>query len=250
MQKIVKNIDGLDFVGIQKGTDSLFLSRKDYKFVLPVEKMEDVISYLKTDFFCNEFEEECVFQYHNIYFDTNDFKFFNQHRQGKYNRIKIRIRNYKNGKQNSFFECKRKVNGENTKKERVKIDAGQSHENTLRSNIALKHLDRYNLNSTELSQKTHITYNRISFVSKLSDIRISIDFDLCAKLGEGENKEIIPGFFILEVKSSKYPGKIISTLIRNFKTRKVSFSKYCVSLCKLNRELKQNNWKQVLKKYT
>lgn len=107
MKKIVKNIDGLKFVNIQNKEDSLFLSRTDYKFIIPLNLITDTINYLKKDFFCHKYKENCIFQYHNIYFDTDDFKFFNLHRQGKYNRIKIRVRNYKTGKKIAILSAKK-----------------------------------------------------------------------------------------------------------------------------------------------
>ncbi len=249
MQKIINNIDGLSFTGLKAKKDQYFLSRKDYKFLIRLESLENVLNCLKADFFCNEYEEGYIFKYRNIYFDTKDYKFFNLHRQGKYNRIKIRIRNYENGTKNRFLECKRKSKGEQTIKERIEINKSMDDSESINCDTVRDHLKKYKLTPKDLINKTEISYNRINFIEKKNKMRASIDFSVTAKLNEGKGRKIIPNHFILEIKSKKYPKKIINLLRNTFSIREEDFSKYCVSLCILQKDLKKNKWKQILKKY-
>ena len=60
-------------------------------------------------------------EYESLYFDQEDFKFYNDHHRGKSNRLKIRIRKYKsNGL--AFLEVKKKAQRTNHKiKDKIKI---------------------------------------------------------------------------------------------------------------------------------
>jgi len=249
MQRILNKITGLEFKGSDHTEDLLFLSRQDYKFLVPMNCLEDLLHFLKVDFFCNQFEEECIFHYHNIYFDTQDYKFFNLHRQGKYNRIKVRIRNYKNGKIGRYLECKSKYRGTFTIKQRQRLKGKSDNIHQLKSNILTENLKRYNLTAKDLVNKVETSYNRIRLTAKGGDTRISIDFDLEAGLNDQKMQHITPNHLILEVKSNKFPKKIIRFLKSELGIRETNFSKYCVSLCKLNDTLKHNKWKQILKHY-
>jgi len=238
---------GLHLEKILQKKDELFSTRKEFKFIIPLDKLSPVINFLQQDFFCSHFGEDFIFKYHNIYFDSSDFKFFRLHSQGKYNRIKIRTREYKNGAINKFLECKRKVKGAKIKKERQRI---------ISDNLDLipsfpfikKELKKYNLKPSDLKNKTEISYDRINFVSKDFKKRVTLDFDIWAQ----KNSKKVPiaaNFFILEVKSEKFPKKIVQFLLRNYKIKEEKFSKYCVSLCVLEKNLKRNKWKTILKKY-
>lgn len=120
----------------------------------------------------------------------------------------------------------------------------------MNSNIIVDNLREYGLSPSDLTKKTEITYNRINFIEEEANIRVTIDFDITVHGNSGKMCKIIPNFFILEIKSNKYPNKIIKGINKNFHIRETNFSKYCVSLCKIENGLKTNKWKQIIKKYT
>ncbi len=246
---VVKSVPNLRFQDVDKEADLLFLSRQDYKFLVPLQHLEGILKFLAEDYYCKSYNDECVFKYHNTYFDTEDYKFFNLHRQGKYKRIKIRVRDYKNGKKSKFIECKRKERGFLTTKRRQEIASDTDFEDALDQSIVREDLAPYGLEAGDLSRLTHTVYDRISLRSKDGRTRISLDFNLeSGEEGVGL-RPIVSDHLILEVKSNDYPKDIIAFLRSKFKVREANFSKYCVSLCVLNPELRRNKWKQVVKRY-
>ncbi len=249
MDQIVYKIPGLDFQEIDQEEDLLFLSRQDYKFLVPLKHLENLLGFLAQDFYCKEYKGEAVFHYHNTYFDTEDYKFFNLHRQGKYSRIKIRVRDYKNGRRSRYVECKKKERGFLTNKVREQLPPAQDAHQALHSQMIQNSLQDYHLTPEDLTREIYTSYDRISLRAKNGQMRVSIDFNLQAGRPNEPEKLVMSDHMVVELKSNKYPSKIISFLKSEFGVRETKFSKYCVSLCKLEKTVKKNKWKQVLKHY-
>ena len=249
MQKAIKGLRSVHIKNVLRKEDDLFLSRQDHKFVVPKKHIRNILKFLKTDFSYIHFGNGFICKYHNIYFDTDDYKFFNLHRQGKYNRIKIRTREYKNGIQNKFLEFKKKVRGIKTEKKRIQLDANFSSPKLLNQSFVTENLKKYKLQAGDLKKETEIFYKRISLIAKDLQSRITIDFDICVCNKKSDLIKIMPEYFILEVKSKKYPKSISQFLRKEYKIREESFSKYCIALCLLEDKLKKNKWKTLLKKY-
>lgn len=228
-----------------KRRDPLSENRKEFKFLLPLNIIPDLLEFLKSDYFLITEDGNPVHKYRTLYFDTDDFKFFNLHRQGKYNRIKIRIREYKTLQVNSFMECKRKVKGRHTHKFRVQIE--NADPNALQQKFILENLAKYNLQPKDLRNNLTISYDRIFLLSKDRKRRVSIDYDISATSDKAEPTDVIPDYAVLEIKDDNTPKKIINYLKRKHSIRQTRFSKYCVSLCLLEDKIKKNKWKQVLK---
>jgi len=228
-------------------SDPLSDRRKDFKFITPLDSLPQIFDYLQESYICAVEGSSAIRNYRNKYFDTSDYKFYQMHRKGKYNRLKVRLRQY--GESGDIFvESKLKENGERTKKQRVKADFIDSR--VLEQDFIPSRLQDFDLSTSDLSNETHISYDRIFLVSKNRGSRITIDFNILAS-GEDLNyvKQVAPEYAILEVKQGGYPKDIIRFLKNNFKIRESRFSKYCVSLCLLEDGLKKNVWKQTLKKY-
>ena len=56
-----------------------YLKRIDNKFLLNSKQFSEIIKDLKKDFKVLEIDGKKTFSYDNIYMDTNDYHFYNQH---------------------------------------------------------------------------------------------------------------------------------------------------------------------------
>lgn len=240
----VKNLQTLDLEDFFKKRDPLTSSRKEYKFIVPIEKLPEILEFLKEDFLAVTDKNNFIHKYLTFYYDTDDYKFYNLHRQGKYNRIKIRVREYQTLTYNSFLECKRKIKGKKTKKYRMEIT--NKDKDFLNQNFIKKNLARHGLTKDDLKNTLQIAYERIFLLAKDLKKRLSIDFNVRAK-NDSKKLNVMPKYAILEIKSRTVPKKIITYLKREHKVRQSGFSKYCIGLCLLNKDLKSNKWKQALK---
>jgi hypothetical protein len=91
------------------------MDRADTKFLLPKNKVVDLLTDVLNDYKVLEVKNDRVMTYNSLYYDTPEKDFYNWHHNGKVNRLKIRIRNYVES--NIYFlEVKRKDGKGKTKK--------------------------------------------------------------------------------------------------------------------------------------
>jgi len=222
--------------------------REDFKFIIPCHEIDLVFDFLKSEFLCaqdiGETDEDRLFHYKNIYLDTSDYLFFNKHRQGKYNRIKLRTRSYENGHGLTFAECKKKIKDLRTRKKRIQINDDSS---LTVSDFFDGFLKEYGLSVADLTRKTNIDYSRVHLLSRDTQTRITIDTNIRSSFADGNEVAILPHHYILEVKSNTSPRGLIKFLQSQLGIRETAFSKYCVSLCILEPSVRSNKWKQILK---
>jgi hypothetical protein len=86
-----------------------YLKRIDRKFLLNGKQFSEVLEDLKQDFQILEIKGQKVFSYDNVYMDSEDYFFYNQHQDRKKSRTKIRTRYYIDSNL-AFFEYKQKNN--------------------------------------------------------------------------------------------------------------------------------------------
>lgn len=250
IEKIFNNFEKIPVSEMLKNKDPLAKKRKEFKFIFRVENLRKIADFLSDDFLCLSHISGLSFSYENYYFDTDDFFFFNKHRCGKPNRLKVRIRNYKSGDQKSFLECKMKIKGIYTEKERFLFKDSLfeiEKMDTFKDPKFQKILQNFKINRENLSQKISTSYDRIFLVSKDFKRRITFDTGLNARSQNDTEISLFKDFVIMEIKDEKTPKNIMQFLQKNLKIRQTKFSKYCISLCALNPEFKRNKWKQILK---
>jgi hypothetical protein len=86
-----------------------FLKRIDTKFLLTKNEFSNLLEDLLKDFRVLEIAGKRIFSYDNVYMDTPDYFFYNQHQNRELSRTKIRTRFYKDSDL-AFFEYKQKEN--------------------------------------------------------------------------------------------------------------------------------------------
>ncbi len=250
IDEALSDIEKINIKDLIKRKDPLSKARKEYKFLIPIKLLPKIIETLKDDFFCSSHDEGVFFSYTSTYFDTPTLSFFNDHRCSKPNRIKVRIREYKSGVKNAFVECKKKRKGIYSEKDREKIGKNPTTEwskEVLGADCITKNLGKYSSFKDNLCQTMYIEYKRIFLVAKDLSSRITIDFEVKCTDKSDKSAEIIPEHCIFEIKQEGIPKKIMQILRRTYKIRRTGFSKYCISMCTLNPNVKKNKWKQILK---
>ena len=115
------------------------MNRVDTKFAFSFVAFKTILEKLKNDYKTLEIEGTRTPFYKSLYFDHKNFKFYNDHHNGRTDRHKVRFRNYVES--NLFFlEIKHKVKGR-TKKKRILVDGipdvlDENHLVFLRKNIS------------------------------------------------------------------------------------------------------------------
>ena len=217
------------------------LDRKDTKFVFNQNQLPSILEKIKPYYRILEINNSPIFNYDNIYFDTQDFLFYNQHHNEHRKRYKVRFRKYSsNG--NTFFEIKIKNNKNRTVKKRLMVDEMNGclgeREIELVSNII-------GLQPNKLTTKLNIQFSRITLADKSFNERLTIDTNLSAK--NGSSSKIFDKLVISEIKQKKYnPKSQYIQILRDLRIPEMRFSKYCMGMLHINKEIKYNRFKPKL----
>lgn len=157
-----------------------YLKRIDRKFLLTKSQFSDILNDLKEDFHVLEIAGRKVFSYDNVYMDTNDYLFYNQHQDKEKRRTKIRTRLYKDSDM-AFFEFKQKINGI-TQKFRYQFPSEEHGKMTKWKTRFFEGVwqSMYNgdPSAPHIFPSIKTAYKRITLVEKQGGERLTIDFSV------------------------------------------------------------------------
>ena len=215
------------------------MSRSDTKFVFSTETLEKVLPKLIEHYRVLEIKGVRFNAYRSLYFDTEDFKFYYQHHNGKTNRHKVRYREYLDSEL-SFLEVKRKNNKGKTIKKRIKVqDISETLEGKHKEFVDSTLGEKHNL----IPQHWNL-YHRITFVHKRRKERLTIDLNFRFQ-DTDKTKKDLGDMVIAEIKQKK--KNLSSDFVRIIKKERVHpfrISKYCMVTARLFPHLKRNNFKR------
>ena len=159
-----------------------YLKRIDRKFLLTEKKFLKIIDELSKDFRVLEIDGKRSFLYDNVYMDTDNYLFYEQHQTGVKNRTKIRTRHYTDAGDLAFFEYKQKENGV-TKKFRYQFPAEEHGSMTKGKKRFFDgvYQSMYWEKAPDISPAIRTKYKRITLVSKDGSERLTIDFHISTK---------------------------------------------------------------------
>lgn len=217
------------------------LNRKDTKFVFHYSKLDYLLERLSSTYKLLQVNDINTFTYQNIYFDTKDNLFFNQHHNEKRDRYKVRFRQY-SGTDDCYFEIKTKNNKNRTIKHRLKVEKNTEN---LGDNEARMIKDVINISSQLLSPKLKVNFNRLTFVDIDHKERLTIDTNISVK--NGVKSKLFDQLIIAEIKQNKYKANsAFIQILRDMKIPEMRFSKYCMGMLHVNKDLKYNRFKPKL----
>jgi len=228
-------------IGLEDLPRENLMERIDRKYVVSISEVGSFLKGLEGDYRIVKAAGSVVAPYRSVYLDTENFKYYNKHRRGFSNRVKVRYRTYPKT-DTTFLEFKSKNNKGRTSKTRIPLndleypfseDSRSFLENLIPSDDV-----------SELQKSVEVEYDRLGFIAKHGEERFSVDFDLRAKLN---HKEVYFGdLAIIEVKQDKYTLSPVIKQLREKGIREASMSKYCMALSLLKPGLKWNIFKPTL----
>ena len=238
LQNLLKDHQTLSLKELEKVK---LLDRQDTKFVFNQVQLPLILDKIKPFYRILEINNELLSTYENTYFDTDDFLFYNQHHNEKRERYKVRFRKYSSNS-NTFFEIKIKNNKNRTVKKRLMVDEMNGclggREIELVSNII-------DPQPNKLTTKLNIRFSRITMADNNFNERLTIDTNLSAK--NGSCSKIFDKLVISEIKQKKYnPKSDFVQILRDLRIPEMRFSKYCMGMLHVNKEIKYNRFKPKL----
>ena len=208
-----------------------YLKRKEKKYLLNSNEVFSVIKDLKKDFKILEIKWQKIFSYDNIYMDSSDYLFYNDHQNKKNSRTKIRTRYYLDSN-TAFFEYKHKLDWI-LNKYRYEFPSKEHWFMTKWKKRFFEWVWQSIYNWKEAPKITpsiNTIYKRITMVSKDFSERLTIDFDInIINLRDKKAKKInLKNLVIIESKSLKKETKS-SEIMKKFNIELMkSCSKYSI----------------------
>jgi hypothetical protein len=213
------------------------MNRTDTKFVFESRLLEQVLEEIRAHYFILDINGVRLNAYRSLYFDTDDFKFYFEHHNGKKNRNKVRYREYIDSGL-CFLEVKKKNNKGKTIKQRIRVREIPDKMTEEGNRFVHEIIGR----DDALVAKHWNMFSRITLVNKHIKERLTIDVDISFK-GE-DSASALDNMVIAEVKQEKV--NYASTFMRVIKKKGVRpfrISKYCMATASLFPLLKNNNFK-------
>lgn len=213
---------------------ALLLNRKELKFIVPIALLDSVLNDCNEEYYLLKINDEAQFRYNTNYYDTIDLKLYFDHHKGKGNRYKIRERVYCQSDL-KYVEIKTKTNKNQTVKFRKEIKDWLQAKDFIQ--------DYTKILESDLHQSLYSEYTRITLLHKEKKEKVTLDFNL----GFYDQQKSIQydAIVIAEVKAEKITTIHFNEIMKKYKIRSGSLSKYCLGLVSLNPKLKKNNFKMM-----
>jgi hypothetical protein len=222
---------GLDELNARAG----LLRRRDNKYLLDAQQLALVLSALEPSCDLLDIDGRYRFRYESLYLDTEDRHCFRDHNQSRRHRLKLRFRRYADTLQ-TYFEVKLKDRGNQTQKYRQRMPSA-----TLTGADAVLTPDLRRYLDSQLQRHPHrldvapyglsmqVDYERVTLVSKVEPVRITLDNRLRFIRG-GRTFDAGDGLWIMEVKSERGRSDVDRLLLAHRVRTVPRCSKYCVGL--------------------
>ena len=219
------------------------MDRVDTKFLLTHEQLADCLEGVVGDYTALSIDGRRQLTYDTLYFDTPDRQMYRDHHNGKLNRMKVRVRHYRDSDQ-AFLEVKRKTNKGRT----VKTRLGLSHSYPEPEQFQLYLRQLLGLPATRMSPALFVQYQRATLLGRHSCERVTVDTGLGFVASDTGKRYALPGLAIVELKTDAYgPESPVAERMKALGIRPLSFSKYCIGTALLAPErVKTNRFKPVL----
>lgn len=243
----LKNFDTISLDELN-ATMSL-MERIEKKYLISLEDLGKLMKEFHNDYYILAIKWNSIFTYDNIYMDTDDFYFYNQHEEGKKARMKVRSREYVDSNL-AFFECKQRE-GDLIRKSRYELPVEESKSLTNTSSAFYQNIcTSLNLEHAHYSLKPTIRthYKRVTLCSKKNDERITIDFDINVQdiMKEGMDRIPFGPVAIIETKSARKKSDSHAVIEKLWYKEARWCSKYCLGVIYTNHAVDSKRFKNTL----
>lgn len=222
------------------------MNRLDTKYLLTTADLCRFLELASTDYLVQQIDGLREADYHTVYLDTPLQDMYYAHERGRSVREKIRVRTYV-GSRLSFLEVKHKNNKGRTDKRRIRIGSLR----TLRTDGGA---DFLRLNAwyalEQLSPQLENRFRRITLVNRARTERLTIDCDICFTNLNTHRTASLTNLAVVELKRDGRVPSPVRAILRAMHIAPSSFSKYCMGCALTDNSLRQNRFKQRLRRIT
>ena len=233
-------------ITLEEMKDIRLMNRTDTKFVTSKDKLVRLLELAQGKYYAQFTNGSRIANYMTTYWDTDDYRFYMEHHNGRAPRQKVRVRTYLDS-DTTFLEIKTKNNHGRTKKKRVEVPDQQitgegGNEEFLQERV---HLGLSDIHPTVRNQ-----FHRITLVNYEKTERLTIDYDVSFHNMETGRSADVGQLVIIELKRDGNVFSPVLDMLRQLRIKPSGFSKYCIGSVMTNDGLKQNNFRERMVTFT
>lgn len=243
MTKEIKHcLLGFESITLKALDNFKLMNRVDTKYIFNRTQLIEILDRVKHDYKVLEINNQRLFNYESLYFDTPGYNFYFDHHNCRPNRTKVRFRKYVDTG-DVFFEVKKRIKGERTDKYRIKADA--IHMELLPEELNL--MQKLALKAQLLEKKIWINYERITLACLSSQERVTIDMNM--SFVRNDKTMAFSDLIVAEVKQdrfsrlSSFTNEMRKNIIPDFR-----ISKYAIAVAMMEQGIKSNAFKYKINK--
>lgn len=238
---IVQKIGLYDPISLAEMDGVKLMNRIDAKFLVPLKMLPDLLDELRPYYRLLEINGHRMGDYETLYFDTPDLQFYHDHQAGRLNRYKVRQRRYVHTN-TIFTEVKFKNNKGRTIKTRIPNQKPFNNALTEETNTFLSL--QTPVDPATLMPVLRVDYTRITLVSRTTAERLTLDLNLTFhnEISRKSYEQLV----VAEVKQDSFTHSRFLDLMKRYRFRQGSLSKYCLGVISLDTTIKHNRFKEKL----
>ena len=246
---IAHEIDGIlsDFsnITLKEVQKASLMRRKDSKYMFSWVHIPTLLSMVREHYRVLEIDGLRSHGYQTCYYDTPDLEMYYMHHRGVANRHKVRFRKYGTSDLH-FLEVKKKNAKGVTIKNRIKTNGMDSTILTSEEEF----LSTYSPYAGKgIAAVLESSFNRITLVSHSQTERITVDYGLRFSSMRTDQQLDLPGLSIAEIKyENLLAGSPFNEALKQSHIAARRFSKYAIGAALLHPDLKQNRFKEKVRK--
>jgi hypothetical protein len=240
VEEIDSIIKDLPPIHLEEADKVKLFNRTDCKYIFHIDQLNEILRNLNEEYRILEVNGIRNQLYRSLYFDTQSFHLYYGHHNGRFNRYKVRFREYASTKM-YFLEIKFKSNQDRTIKQR---SIASEILTALNENQRGFLKDYMPFSPSLLYAQTWTNFNRITLIHKHKEERVTID--TLPEWIYSEKRMVLPSLVIAEVKRDKKSSSTFANILRHLHIQERGFSKYCIGSAILGPELKYNLFKPTL----
>jgi len=243
--RIDSSLSGFKSITLEEVQQARLMRRKDSKYLYGYIHVPGILSLLKNEYRVLEIEGRRSHNYQTYYYDTLCLDMYHMHHRGRVNRHKIRFRKYEST-DGIFLEVKKKDARGVTIKNRMQTKNNVASIMSKEEEFLASYTPYENEKMRPVLENS---FNRVTLVNQTQTERITIDYQLWFSSQVSEESIELPGISIAEIKFGNHlSGSPFHAVMRHNHIIPRRFSKYCIGMAMLNPELKQNLFKQKVRR--
>lgn len=238
--------DDMTFVSLAELNEfAELLTRTDRKYIMSAELLGRFLAGCHHDVAMLEIDGSCEFEYHSVYFDTEELALYRAAATNRRRQFKVRTRAYENSG-DTMLEVKTKDGRGRTVKARLEYDRSDQRRLTLAGQQFVDAVSASPGVAAKLAPVLTTRYVRSTLANLAAGTRVTIDRGLvCTDL---DDRSLELKHVIVETKSVTHASAIDRWLWREG-VRPVRLTKYCTAMAMLDPTLPANRWNRTLDTY-